>query len=599
MDNMDKLPPEILCEIFTSLEANDQLTCRLVCVTWKAAVDTNLASVTHVKLNQNGFEDSFIPRIFVPGLQVLHFTCAYENYSQFFTFIAHKCPNVKVFSATTSLVDMQDMVLIASNLLYFEVYDICSKPPPADIIKRFVSLIAFHVDSMVFYGGFCHCNLPPRQCIQYSNVCKADLISPEELSSLVPKTHSFPSNDQQLRGLRWLRHREIRDESTVMSYLPQLPCLQLLSLKFYENESSGSPFPRFSLPLLRYFKLEFTDQTGLMIQKLMSSLKGSPLLQVLEVECCNDSFDFETFSLFTSALNHLEYLKLLSSSNDESGDAVKIHLNPHLTALYLGLDQPVNFVNATHNRLKYAFFNLVDVSPFNFPSLIEFGARNFDPSDDGLGQLFSSLRNSPCLQLLKTEFFELSIDSAHAIASFISESRQLLSVSVSIDGWDEVSPSFKDSLPPTVFISHPNLKKFSWSCDCDHFHLQLDNLPFDEILYHDQWTFTLRKRLARNNACIIDVPEGSKVTFSPSFNWALESVFYKCSGRQNEKCFIHLTENESDPLLQILTETLANSPLLDSFTFVFDRQLYQLTRYNVQQLMEKIASQSKFTSSVQ
>ena len=199
--------------------------------------------------------------------------------------------------------------------------------------------------------------------------------------------------------------------------------------------------------------------------------------------------------------------------------------------------------------------------------------------------------------MLKIEFFELSVDSAYTIASFVSKATQLSSVSVSIDGWDEGSPSFNNTPPPMVFINHPNLRKFRWTCDCAHFHLQLGNLPFDEILYVDQWTFILRKKLARNNYCAIEIPEHSNITFSPNFSLALESVFYKCSGSKNERCFIHfaesrLNENGTDPLTQNLTRILANSPHLNNFTFIIDHHLFHFTRADVQELVEKIASQT-------
>ena len=167
---MENYPPEVLCAIFENLDAVDQLTCRRVCRDWKEAIDSILATITHAALDPRGFQDPFIPSILFSDLKVKCFTCSERNHSQFFSFLASKCPNVKVFTAPHATVSIDDLVKIAKNILYFEVRFIKSRENDLKVGNEFSSLLAFDAD-LQYCNDFCYCKLPEGQLIQYFDDC--------------------------------------------------------------------------------------------------------------------------------------------------------------------------------------------------------------------------------------------------------------------------------------------------------------------------------------------------------------------------------------------------------------------------------------------
>lgn len=597
---MENLPNEVLCYILSCLDINSQLICRLVCHNWNKSIEINFTSVTHIKLNQSAIDDSFIPEILFPDLKVLRITCSCKKLTDLFTFIGSKFTNVKVLSANTEVIKIKNLTKIATNLLFFQVFSVPQPHslPLDDLFSKFNSLNSFYIKCM-YYFGFCHCKFNSSKLISYSNACYCRLpVDFKDYFRSPLTTHELPNN---LTTLKWL-DISITD-SFSLNLLPNVPCLQLLSLKYSVTKEYS--ILNFNLPHLKYFNFELeTSHHSNQICQLINSLEKSKLLQVICVQSTNDKLQLDSFIHFAASLDHLISFKFVSQY--KSSEKLSIPLGKKLTNLWIESRQPIQFTQAKHSKLKYLkIFSSNNELEFDFPSLIEFMVKFHHPSNPQMEIILNSLRKSPHLTVLKIDIsllLNIVLDQVNHIASFIVSSTQLTNISVSIG----ILVNWNTKCQRKIILSnHTNLKVFRWHSTLYHpYQFVLDKMPYDQINYNSIGEFTLSRICSTGKFCTFDINNGiiykknnSQVTFSSKFNYSIKSAIYRCDRELLINDFPNLTElkikltEDSDEVIKNLVKIVNKLSFIEIFSL--ESELKFTSRVNHKDIQLLLGTLSK------
>lgn len=523
---MDKLPGPPLARIFELLSPSELFNCRSLCKAFKSEVDHRLATVTHLRLNEDFFEKhSFIPDVIYSSTICFNLTVPHQNLSSFFDLLQVNCPNLRVLSAASSVIPLEDLLKLSQNLVHFQIA----------------------------YTGH------PQTA------------SPGQLKLLFPRLRSYSI------GGTWHGPNSITQSSFDLSSLPLVSRMKdpsiAHSVQFVKISLENIPFLRFHLPALLVVEIKFIDRAP---SSVLKCLEKSCNLQMIHLTF-EDEVDGDEVCSLIASLQNLKtiFLETTSFSNSNSPELFKLSLPPNLVNLQVTRFSKVNFVQteALTSLRSCSLIVFSSVSSFNFPNLLQL-------------QLFISLLDlEPSVRILrslghsvKLERLDIYPSGTGFVPDFLLLSSSWLSRLTKLQSlkvWSYDPPIFNFRLS-----DHPNLATLSCQWHRTEIGENSTHIYFDQkykcIFYRSDTSFTLTTLSGRKIK--IDLVTGSKRT-KMYFDYPLEStvtqatfIFPKTSSSffmpNLLVCKIIFTEHPTEDVVIKLATSLLNSPKLKVVTLL-------------------------------
>lgn len=507
---MDHLSLEMLGHTFSFLPFRDLINCRLVCKSFKCEVDHELATLTHIRINEDGLNQTFIPQLLHPSLVSLQVDCEEEQFTLLFTFLQVRCPNLRVLSAIDDRIPLEQLLKISKNLVYFEVNDIIDvgRRRPSELRLLFPCLKALQINNLQKSNAFCldewtahgeESSFKTAKLIQSRDVCCRSCESSP--GSSIPQGISWYICRKPLSDTA---ARQLNDPSVANS-------LRMLELNIGEIAFN------FNLPNLARAKFCFSlcNKSG----SILNCLKNSSNLKVLFLFF----YDMEVLSeSICSLVSSLKQLRSLSLTHEPSQakEPLQLSLPPKLIHLYIN---GFRLQPQTHsNSVKFAnFFD--SASKFSFPNLLEchiqFVGSDYSPE---IEDTFNSLEHSTNLQKLEIKFeipecYDPETSPTLSIYSILPRLRKLESIDIEI--FDEIpSVSFTPSdLPNLRFLRWENYddEENKWNIHFDR--------KYESVCYESDHRLTLRP--ANGHSVKVRLAKGAKV----HFKYPIESTVTKAT----------------------------------------------------------------------
>lgn len=370
---MDKLFPETIGHICSFLQTRDLVTCRLICRSFKCEVDRQLAKVTHVKINEDRLDQTFIPEALYPGLVSCNFECNAKNFEGLFSFLETKCPNIRVLSGHKNTITLDQLLKVSQNLVYFEVATvICPKDRQAEelwpLFPRLEANFLAKRPLVFCTTAWSNRNHVPdlglSKFTQARNICCRVFMHSGNIENL-----SIPSDTSWYSAELYFDYSDDEDDYSEESIEAQTSVLQeqlasvATSLRFLKLSIDEISF-QFYLPNLLWVHLHFGGEGS---NKAFTSLKHSTNLKVLNMRF-RENADFEEDDL-SSLIASLEHLTSLCLCMDLTEQLIALTLPPKL--IYLNL-YGLGLMDETFST-SVKFLVLKDSnSRFCFPNLLEF-----------------------------------------------------------------------------------------------------------------------------------------------------------------------------------------------------------------------------------
>ena len=124
---MESLPTELCLRIFSFLDLNDLVSCRLICHSWKQLIDVSLRSVTHLQVKNKHTTEDWLERfrtyvhdrfLSQPLTQATIGPEFKLKHHPLFDFLEHFCPNLQVLYAPEFRIDYVSLFQISNALIY-------------------------------------------------------------------------------------------------------------------------------------------------------------------------------------------------------------------------------------------------------------------------------------------------------------------------------------------------------------------------------------------------------------------------------------------------------------------------------------------------
>lgn len=557
---MDRVPFEIHTLIVSYLDTPELLTCRLVSHYWEEVVGAHLAQVTHVKWNQSALEDSPIANILVGGLLERRFKCCQGMKSNFFSFIAQKCPKLKVFSSLKQMLETTYILQLPTGLTYFEV-GILFGPSERHPFSRLTSLIACRGDFCVP----CHLN---RQ-IAYKNICS----DPYHVQGEHPKFNTL--TPEVVKTLRWYDYTDGATDDQV-DVFPACESIEILSVKFYRV--LGQNAPPFFYPKLKYFKVATLNEGP---TSFINSLQHHTQLRAIEVEQTREG---GRFLKFTSTLEHLQFLRIQWIESSE--DVLTLQVNNSLKFLYIETRNSLTLSSQRQDKLQFLRLRCTnhEAIVFNFPSLTEVSLQFDEGARIGLQQI-DSLLHSPNLKSLSIEFYTANQyctnETVKKFVKLVNGLNQLkhLSVHGMMDTWEGNEPLVLDlSQHHDLMQLRMDFNQYN-SKNKTTFELILGQTYYSEINFTSQ-ALVLKKAGLNYRSCHIDLPACPIIVLpnhpvhSLSFDFTFSSALHPLVAKNLKQMPVYIADHLYMFSRYVVSDTTWAADFMGAFVTVFKFEIW-------------------------
>lgn len=573
---MDKLSPELIGWIFGYLSPRDLLNCRLVCNLFKSEVDHQFAIVTHVKINQDGLHNTFLPEIHYPSLNCRDFFCNPKRFDDLFTFFQRKCPNLRVLSAVTETLSLEQLLKVSKRLVYFEValLDGVEDLSASKLRPLFPFLEAVELSRPVPYpNAFCinewsaqyrAPNVKASKFIQSTNIC-CNL-----------EAHRENNNEQVDHGISWyFAHQSFN--LTLARQLNQ-PCIadSLRILQITIDLTLD-----LVLPNLLYADIFFVDCDP---RNILNCLKYSSNLQVVNLHFTNSEVKSDDLSSLLSSLKELRSLSLNYDRGPFGHQSVQLSLAPKLQRLSLCGFNQIKFTEAFSQSLKFIRLKseISSIASFRFPNLLECEIVFDYASSSLVERVFSSLEQSTNLKKLQLSilFMDSTLTQLNHVYSLLGHLKKLEYIKFLT--YDEV-PAFNLRLS-----NYPCLRYINWkNGESDRLDVYFDE-KYQSIVYESEGKFTLRP--SYGHPIKVNLPVTTKYHFKhPLESTVTKAAFYVPFKSPSFylphllECKVVMNKNE-DKIFQTLITSLCHSRKMHTFTLTTEAEA-KLTLAQVQLLL--------------
>lgn len=593
---MDKLLPELLGRILQLLTTSDLLNCRLVCKSFSQEVDRQLSTVTHIRINEDDWFQTFIPNVLYRNLVSLSFTCKKESFDALFTFLGAKCPQLRVLSAFSESITLDQLVKISKNLVYFQIRSLqrTEETSPEQMKLLFPSLEALVLLNKEFPNAFCTSAWtsqgPGVQVTKFSQSCNFCCTHTD---------HKWVPQQQIIPGTKW--YFALRNFNLTLAKELSEP-LVADSLRVLHLEIEGIRF-HFQLPNLVYarFVLKSCDQT----RDTLNSLKSSTNLKALFLGFHYSQVEPQDIKSLTSSLTQLKVLCFTHQENPLT-ELVELSLAPKLTYLYMHGFKHIKFTQTRSPSLQFISLGMDSVCPFNFSNLLNCQIFFEHSSSHVMGETLKSLKHSSNLKKLSITFC-----SSSAINEMRSgPNRALKSLFKSLNKLESFIFFTPDRFPYFSFnLTHyPNLEFFKWTdrqveeevdvnlvpfgapltsrdtslpeLTCDDFVIYLDK-RYQSVTYESTEDTRPREAITLRpfggHAIKLIVPSRSELKFKHDFECTVTKATFEVPFKLPPflmqdviECKIVMKENKGRTL-ELLLKSLPKFPNLEVFTLITKR----------------------------
>lgn len=399
---MQSLPPEVRGRIFSQLNLNEQVKCRLANRVFKELIDGHLKAISHLRIllvydstrplkEESYLHEKYLSEPFVEAIVEIRVydNTFYDNIDRnFISFVSKFCPNLKVFDAKRFTTSLEDLLPVAKNLIFFRLRRIVLAEQ-FDSFKQFDNLESFELEkedevSLKLYTLLAKKLLEENKPIPVLKKPSLETIDKEtfkEMSINRILSITYDEQPEKMHPISAFLAKNLLDLS--INFIPRsgfcqgpLPLLKYVKIdRKYDEDSTEDEFCSdffFTSPQLRFFSFKGKISTNLLVE----------LFQHF------DSLKHPHLKIVYFRLRHLH-----------EREVIKLPLPQQLESLTLGTFDNFELTNTFSESLRSFEFRHLAKLKFNFPNLREL---KISITEDSLvSDLLSSLSKCTKLRALR------------------------------------------------------------------------------------------------------------------------------------------------------------------------------------------------------